>query len=94
MSTATADPNSVSTADSAADLATYLVSLEVVTGRERRRVAVVCAAESRGAAAQIAVDLNEEERHVYVNRLVQIADLQIVPPLAWDERTGLVREPE
>lgn len=59
-----------------------------------RHIAVVCDAASRGAAAQIARDVNEEERHVYVRGLFQISELQIVPPLAWDERAGLTREPE
>jgi hypothetical protein len=66
------------TKDTAPELATYLVSVELVTGRARRHVAVVCAAESRGVAAQIARDVNEEEQHAYVKTLVQIADLQIV----------------
>lgn len=93
MSTATAEP-SASRADTDAGLATYLVGLEVVSDGKRRNVAVVCAAESGGAAAQIACDVNEEERHVHLKSVFRIADLQIIPPLAWDERTGLVRELE
>lgn len=93
MSTATAEP-SASRADTDAGLTMYLVGLEVVSDGKRRHVAVVCAAESGGAAAQIACDVNEEERHVYLKSVFPIADLQIIPPLAWDERTGLVREPE
>lgn len=96
MSTATAEPtaSSAGRSDTPAGSATYLVGLEVVTGGQRRHVAVVCDAESRGAAAQIARDVNEDERHVYVKTLLQISELQIVPPLAWDERAGLTREAE
>lgn len=96
MSTATAEPTASSAArsDTPAGSATYLVGLEVVTGGQRRHVAVVCDAESRSAAAQIARDVNEDERHVYVKTLLQISELQIVPPLAWDERAGLTREAE
>jgi len=95
MSTATADPIA-GTGGAATDagLATYLVVVEVVSDGNRRNVAVACAAESGGAAAQIAVDVNEDERHVHLKSVFPIADLQIIPPLAWHERTGLVSEPE
>ena len=63
MSTATAKPSaSTSQADTDAGLATYLVGLEIISDGKRRNVAVVCAAASGGAAAQIACDVNEEER--------------------------------
>jgi hypothetical protein len=96
MSTATAEPiaSSASRSDTAPGSVTYLVALEVVTGGQRRHVAVVCEAESRGGAAQIARDVNEEERHAYVKTLMQIYELQVVPPLAWDERAGLTRKAE
>lgn len=97
MSTSTASESRTSGAsrdEAASGTARFLVALEVVTGGQRRHVAVVCDAPSRGEAAQIARDVNEEERHVYVKSLFQISELQIIPPLAWDERAGLTREPE
>jgi hypothetical protein len=95
MTTATAAEPTASSArraDTAAGTATYLVAIEVVSNGKRRHVALVCDAESRDAAAQVAQDVNEEERHVYIKSLHQISELQIIHPLAWDERTGLTRE--
>jgi len=74
------------------ELASYLVTVELGGGRERRTVGLVCEARSRELADQIASDVNEDEPHVYIRSVKKIGELRIVHPLTWDTQRGLVRE--
>jgi hypothetical protein len=77
-----------------AELASYLVTVELRGNGEARTVGLVCEARSRRLAEQIACDIYEDERHVYVHSLKKISELQIVYPLTWDARSGLVHDGE
>jgi hypothetical protein len=77
-----------------AGLAAYLVTVELRGDGEPRRVALVCEARSRSLAKQIAWDVNEDEPHVYILGVRRIGELQVIHPLAWDARRGLIREAE
>jgi hypothetical protein len=67
-----------------------MVTVELAGGgKPRRRVATICSARDRVSAERIALDVNEEEPHAYVVGVRQIAELQIIHPLAWSPRGGL-----
>lgn len=71
--------------------ATFMVTVELAGGgKPRCRVATICRARNRDSAGRIALDVNEDEPHAYVVGVRKIAELQIVHPLAWSPRGGLV----
>jgi hypothetical protein len=75
-------------------LAPYLVTVELKRNGRRQIVGVVCDARSRELAEQIAWDVNEDEPHVYIRNIRKLDELQIINPLSWDTRRGLIREHE
>lgn len=75
------------------DQATFMVTVELAgSGKPRRRVATICRARNRDSASRIALDVNEDEPHAYVVGVRKIAELQIIHPLAWSPRGGLVTD--
>jgi hypothetical protein len=79
--------------EEADDLPTFMVTVELAGGdKPRRRVASICRARDRDSAERIALDVNEDEPHAYVVGVCSIAELQIVHPLTWSPRGGLVTD--
>lgn len=78
----------------ARELAAYLVTVELKRSGRGRMIGVVCDAASREPAEQIAWDVNEDEPHVYIRSIRKLDELQIIHPLSWDTRRGLIRENE